>query len=116
MPRTDAHAKIGCGASPVASKGKSPMAVRHDVENLIRRGNIFYWRTHIPSSFVQSGPAAGFHSAFIVPTGRKLNMRLAELKMNSKDIMSIKAQLQKLLEHVRDEALKELEGASTAAS
>ena len=27
------------------------MAVRHEVENLIRRGNIFYWRPRVPRTF-----------------------------------------------------------------
>jgi len=36
----------------VASKGNNPMAIRHDVENLTRRGNIFYWRARVPSAFV----------------------------------------------------------------
>ena len=44
MPKGDAQAKIAA-AAPVAGKGKNLMAVRHEVENLIRRGNIFYWRS-----------------------------------------------------------------------
>ncbi|WP_157179924.1 hypothetical protein [Rhizobium sp. CCGE 510] len=33
----------------MAGKGNNLMAVRHDVENLIRRGNIFYWRARAPA-------------------------------------------------------------------
>ena len=44
------------------------MAVRHEVENLIRRGNIFYWRARVPAAFVHFSPAAAFHPAFAVPT------------------------------------------------
>ena len=48
------------------------MAVRHEVENLIRRGNIFYWRARVPAVFAQCHPAVAFHSAFIVPTIERL--------------------------------------------
>ncbi|MQB33805.1 integrase [Rhizobium rhizogenes] len=34
------------------------MAVRHDVENLIRRGNIFYWRARVPTSFARCQPGS----------------------------------------------------------
>ena len=46
--------------------------------------------------------------------GRKLNARLAELKMRSKETMS-KQQLQKLFEHERDKELERLEGISVSA-
>jgi hypothetical protein len=36
---------------PWHNKGVLAMAVRHEVENLVRRGNIFYWRPRIPSCF-----------------------------------------------------------------
>lgn len=44
------------------------MAVRHEVENLIRRGSIFYWRPRIPAASSTAVQAAVFHSAFTVPT------------------------------------------------
>ncbi|MBB5538503.1 DUF6538 domain-containing protein [Rhizobium giardinii] len=75
------------------------MAVRHEVENLIRRGNIFYWRPRIPAAFVHCRPGSRLslslhcsdhRKAQII--GRKLNTRLAELKMNSKDVMTTKKQ------------------------
>nr|WP_246763268.1 hypothetical protein [Rhizobium sp. 007] len=47
--------------------------------------------------------------------GRKLNVRLAELRMNSKEVMSTKEQLQKLFEHERDSMLAHLENVATAA-
>ena len=42
-------------------------------------------------------------------------MRLAELKMNSKEAMSTKKQLQSLFEHVRDEEIERLDDISTMA-
>lgn len=78
------------------------MAVRHEVENLIRRGNIFYWRARVPAAFIYCRPGSrlslSLHcsdhgKARII--GRKLNTRLAELKLCSKETMS-KQQLQKL--------------------
>ncbi len=98
------------------------MAVRHEVENLIRRGNIFYWRPRIPAAFVHCHPGSRLslslhcsdhRKAQII--GRKLNMRLAELKMNSKEAMSTKKQLQILFEHVRDEEIERLDDISTMA-
>jgi hypothetical protein len=91
------------------------MAVRHEVENLIRRGNIFYWRPRVPAAFTQCQPGSrlslSLHcsdhkKAQII--GRKLNMRLAELKTHSKEAMS-KQQLQKLFEHERDKELERLD-------
>lgn len=97
------------------------MAVRHEVENLIRRGNIFYWRARVPAAFIHCRPGSrlslSLHcsdhkKAQII--GRKLNTRLAELKFSSKETMS-KQQLQKLFEHERDKELERLDDISTMA-
>lgn len=97
------------------------MAVRHGVENLIRRGNIFYWRPRIPAAFIHCRPGSRLslslhcsdhRKAQII--GRKLNTRLAELKLNSKETMS-KLQLQKLFEHERDKELERLDDINTLA-
>jgi hypothetical protein len=91
------------------------MAVRHEVENLIRRGNIFYWRPRVPAVFVHCQPGSRLslslhcsdhRKAQVI--GRKLNTRLAELKLHSKEEMS-KQQLQKLFEHERDKELERLD-------
>ncbi|HEX5933554.1 MAG TPA: DUF6538 domain-containing protein [Pseudorhizobium sp.] len=98
------------------------MAVRHEVENLIRRGNIFYWRPRIPAAFVHCPPGSRLslslhcsdhRKAQVI--GRKLNTRLAEMKVNSKEAMSSKRQLQMLFEHVRDEETERLDDISTMA-
>jgi hypothetical protein len=75
----------------VAGKGNILMAVRHDVENLIRRGNIFYWRARVPASFAGCRPGSRLSLSLhcsdhkkAQAIGRKLNMLMAELKMNSK--------------------------------
>ena len=67
------------------------MAVRHGVENLIRRGNIFYWRPRIPAAFIHCQPGSRLSLTLHCSDhrkaqmiGRKLNTRLAELKMQSK--------------------------------
>ncbi|TCA43570.1 integrase [Rhizobium leguminosarum bv. viciae] len=97
------------------------MAVRHDVENLIRRGNIFYWRARVPGSFAQCQPGSRLSLSLhcsdhkkAQAIGRKLNTLMAELKMKSKEPMS-KAQLQKLCEHERDVMLLHLEDVSIVA-
>ncbi|NKL30165.1 integrase [Rhizobium leguminosarum bv. viciae] len=97
------------------------MAVRHDVENLIRRGNIFYWRARVPTSFAQCQPGSRLSLSLhcsdhkkAQAIGRKLNTLMAELKMKSKEPMS-RAQLQNLCEHERDVMLLHLEDVSIVA-
>lgn len=97
------------------------MAVRHDVENLIRRGNIFYWRARVPNAFRQCLPGSRLSLSLHCSDhkkaqviGRKLNVLMAELKLKQKDPMS-KAQLQKLCEHERDKMLEHLDNVSMAA-
>lgn len=98
------------------------MAVRHEVENLIRRGNIFYWRPRVPAVFVDCRPGSrlslSLHcsdhkKAQII--ARQLNMQLAEMKMRPKDMMGDRERLQKLFEHIRDGMLNELDGISLLA-
>lgn len=79
----------------MAGKGKFLTAVRHDVENLTRRGNIFYWRARIPNTFQQCRPGSRLSLSLHCSDhkkaqviGRKLNTLLAELKMNLKEPMS----------------------------
>ncbi|MCV3739093.1 integrase [Rhizobium sp. TRM96647] len=105
----------------MAGKGNNLMAVRHDVENLTRRGNIFYWRARVPSAFGQSRPGSRLSLSLhcsdhkkAQAIGRKLNMLVAELKLKQKEPMS-KAQLQKLCEHERDMMLMHLEDVSIVA-
>lgn len=97
------------------------MAIRHEVENLIRRGNIFYWRARVPTSFAPCQPGSRLSLSLhcsdhkkAQAIGRKLNTLMAELKMKSKEPMS-KAQLQKLCEHERDVMLLHLEDVSIVA-
>jgi integrase len=106
----------------VAGKGNYSMAVRHDVENLIRRGNIFYWRARVPTLFVRcrsgSRLSLSLHCSDHKKAqmiGRKLNVRLAELKTDPKEVMSTKEQLQKLFEHERDVMVAHLEDVANAA-
>ncbi|WP_245294911.1 DUF6538 domain-containing protein [Pararhizobium antarcticum] len=98
------------------------MAVRHEVENLIRRGNIFYWRPRVPAAFTQCQPGSrlslSLHcsdhkKAQII--GRKLNTRLAELKTHSKDMMGDRELLQKLFERIRNRVLDVLDNISLMA-
>ncbi|MFS8047091.1 hypothetical protein [Rhizobium sp. BR 314] len=105
----------------MADKGNNLMAVRHDVENLIRRGNIFYWHARVPASFARCQPGSRLSLSLhcsdhkkAQAIGRKLNTLMAELKMKSKEPMS-KAQLQKLCEHERDVMLLRLEDVSIVA-
>ncbi|MBP2560112.1 hypothetical protein J2857_002881 [Neorhizobium galegae] len=105
----------------MAGKGNNLMAVRHDVQNLTRRGNIFYWRARVPTAFEQCRPGSRLSLSLhcsdhkkAQAIDRKLNMLVAELKLKQKEPMS-KAQLQKLCEHERDMMLMHLEDVSMVA-
>lgn len=98
------------------------MAVRHEVENLIRRGSIFYLRPRIPAAFIHCRPGSGLSLSLHCSDhkeaqilGRKLNTHLAELKIDSKEAMASKQQPQILFEHVRDEEADRLDDISTTA-
>ncbi len=98
------------------------MAVRHDVENLIRRGNIFYWRARVPLSFIRCTPGSRLSLSLQVSDhkkaqmiARQLNMRLAEMKLKPKEIMADRDQLQKFFEHTRDAMLRDLDDISLLA-
>ena len=61
------------------------MAVRHEVENLIRRGNIFDWRPRIPSCFATCPAGSRLSLSLQISDhkkgqviARRLNLRLAE--------------------------------------
>ncbi len=63
------------------------MAVRHEVENLIRRGNIFHWRARVPVRFKASHPKDRLTFSLQISdhgvaklVARHLNLRLAELR------------------------------------
>ncbi|WP_377293868.1 integrase [Rhizobium sp. SG2393] len=98
------------------------MAVRHEVENLIRRGNIFYWRPRIPAHFTACPSGSRLSLSLQVSDHRKaqmvarrLNTRLAEMRFVERERMSTREQLQKLFIQVRDEMLDHLEDVSVAA-
>ncbi|MCD2184465.1 DUF6538 domain-containing protein [Rhizobium sp. GN54] len=98
------------------------MAVRHDVENLIRRGNIFYWRARVPLSFIRCTPGSRLSLSLQVSDhkkaqmiARQLNMRLAEMKLKPKEIMADREQLQKLFERVRNAMLEDLDDVNVLA-
>src|ERR1700712_74558 len=92
-----------------AVKGSPPMAVRHEVENLVRRGNIFYWRARVPIAFMRCGKDTRLSLSLQASDHRKaqylarrLNTLLAELKFGPKAAMSTKEQLARLFTDERD--------------
>ena len=92
------------------------MAVRHEVENLIRRGNIFYWRPRVPRTFRRCAADARLSLSLGASDHRKaqylarrLNTRLAELKHGPTAGMTTKDQLAKLFAAERDSMTEELE-------
>lgn len=95
------------------------MAVRHDVENLIRRGNMFHWRARIPRRFEASHRRDRFSFSLHVSdhkvaqlVARHLNLRLAELKNAPKVVVMSQAALHAFFLAERD---KELEKQSKVA-
>ncbi|WP_156886378.1 DUF6538 domain-containing protein [Rhizobium gallicum] len=51
------------------------MAVRHEVENLVRRGNIFYWRARVPAVFVHCRPGSRLSLSLHCSDHRKAQIR-----------------------------------------
>jgi hypothetical protein len=56
--------------------GHITMAVRHEIENLIRRGNIFYWRPRIPAHFQACPRGCRLQAAARLLSGAALNAAL----------------------------------------
>ena len=106
--------------SPGGRQGQTPHGGPPRRRESHPRGNIFYWHARpqrVPAMSTGSRLSVSRHcsdhkEAQVI--SRKLNMLLAELKMNSKGAMS-KAQIQKLCEHQRDIMLLHLEDVSTVA-
>ncbi|MGI6245383.1 MAG: integrase [Pseudochelatococcus sp.] len=88
------------------------MAVRYRVENLIRRGNIFYWRPRIPSRFEACPSGSRLALSLQVSDhgraeiiARRLNTLLAKLKFGPMSRTVTRENLQRLCAAERDEEL-----------
>lgn len=88
------------------------MAVRYRVENLIRRGNIFYWRPRIPSRFDACTSGSRLALSLQVSDHRRaeiiarhLNTLLAKLKFDPMSRTVTRENLQRLCTAERDEEL-----------
>ncbi|WP_210261609.1 DUF6538 domain-containing protein [Ochrobactrum soli] len=81
------------------------MAIRHQVQNLQRRGNIFYWRARLPAHL---GRNIGLrHLAFSLKQSahrqagymaRKLNLMLYEIAENPRSVLMSKEALEGLFQ------------------
>lgn len=78
------------------------MAARHEIQNLVRRGNVFYWRPRIPRSFNR---AAGGHLSLSLRQSdhmkakymaQRLNTLLHDLKLRPGAALTTKDQLEAL--------------------
>lgn len=97
------------------------MATRHHVENLIRRGNIFYWRARVPQRFsaarVKDRLSLSLHVSdhrVALLLARRLNLRLAELK-NSRTIDMSQDAFHRFFVNERDRQLEKLEKVALAS-
>lgn len=80
--------------------GLFAMAIRHEIQNLTRRGNVYYWRPRVPVAF-SGGGIAGHLSLSLKQSdrdraayiARKLNTLLHDLKLRSTSRMTTKDQL-----------------------
>lgn len=78
------------------------MAQRHEIQNLVRRGNVFYWRPRIPRRFVRvpdSHLSLSLHQSCHMKAGymaRRLNTLLHEMKMKPVAALTTKDQLEAL--------------------
>jgi len=73
------------------------MTVRHEVENLVRRGNIFYWRPRIPSCFLSCRSGSRLSLSLQLSDhkkaqviARRLNLCLVELKQERGEFMRMR--------------------------
>ena len=78
------------------------MARRHEIQNLVRRGNVFYWRPRVPRQFsriANSHLSLSLHHSCYMKAGymvRRLNTLLHEMKMKPMVAMTTKEQLEAL--------------------
>ena len=81
------------------------MAVRHQVQNLQRRGNIFYWRARLPAHLGRN--IGSRHLAFSLKQSdhrqaghmaRKLNLMLYEIAENPRSVLMSKEALEGLFQ------------------
>lgn len=78
------------------------MAARHEIQNLVRRGNVFYWRPRIPRSFGRAG--CGHLSLSLRQSdhmkarymARRLNTLLHDLKLRPGAALTTRDQLEAL--------------------
>src|SRR5690606_8815053 len=96
--RAEAHSD--CRARK--SQGQSGMARRHEIQNLVRRGNVFYWRPRVPRQFsriANSHLSLSLHHSCYMKAGymvRRLNTLLHEMKMKPLAALTTKEQLEAL--------------------
>jgi hypothetical protein len=115
VSKSDAHCGIVV-AEPWQNQDVQ-MSVRHSVENLCRRGNIFYWRPRIPTFFTQIADGSRLSLSLRCSDHRKaqifarqLNTRLAGFRFVNEGRMTTKAQLNQLFITERDEMIEHMEG------
>ncbi len=103
MPKTGP--RNWCPFAPFLKSGIWAMARRHEVQNLLRRGNIWYWRPRLPVSLSQSDlngklsfslKQSDHHRARFM--ARRLNSLLAELRMRPGAAMTRKENLKALFQ------------------
>lgn len=76
------------------------MATRHEIQNLVRRGNVFYWRPRVPRRFGKAGP--GHLSLSLRQSdhmkarymARRLNTLLHDLQLRPGAALTTKDQLE----------------------
>jgi len=95
---------------------------RHQVENLVLRGPIFYWRARIPVGFRASGRNARLSSSLRLSdrkkasaVARRLNSLLLEMELVPKTRMATREQLAKIFALEADAMRAEIEALDRAA-
>jgi hypothetical protein len=85
------------------------MSVRHSVENLCRRGNIFYWRPRVPTFFTQIADGSRLSLSLRCSDHRKaqifarhLNTKLAGFRCRKEACMTTKQRLNAFFVNERD--------------
>lgn len=97
-------------------------ARRHQVENLVLRGTVFYWRPRIPVGFAAVGNSARLSLSLRLSDrkkaslmARRLNALLHEIEVRPAARMSTKEQLSKIFALEIEAMHDEIEGLDRAA-
>lgn len=122
MPKTGLHSQAVHASKSGSATLLSGRTVRHRVENLTRRGNVFYWRARVPSAFRRIGLGQRLSMSLLVSDhhkaglmARRLNTLLATLAQTPDAMTTTKEKLAAFCQAERDRMAEYLDDAAMVA-